>query len=418
MRSRIAAVTALFLAIALLSCGPFAPSPTPTPLPPPTPVEPASAPTPSPSTTPEPELTATPSPSPTQTPPPPPPPQPIVLDIPQSGATIHNPVEVRGRVRTTPFEANLRGRVYDADGEVIGEGPIRVVGELGEAGTFAALIPFSAGSGGPGRVEVAEISAKDGSVVNSAVVQVTVGTGPSPDRIELPLSDTEVALPLHLLARVGRPNDRIAAVLRWQDGTELAQEFTALEGEDGKGLLVGNMNWSMEGPPPQPPTQSAELQLRDQDGRVLVQKQLTILRLTEANSMLIDVFWVLGEDLVPAQRRIPRTLAVGTAALEELLWGPVPPNLAGFATALPTPEEVLDYPGREEGWGPRVTLRGLVIRDGVATADFSKEMAAYGGGSLRVQRIRGQITETLQQFATVSEVVIAVEGETEGVLQP
>jgi spore germination protein GerM len=65
-----------------------------------------------------------------------------------------------------------------------------------------------------------------------------------------------------------------------------------------------------------------------------------------------------------------------------------------------------------------VTLRGLTIEDGVATADFTKEMNAYGGGSARVQAIREQIARTLQQFATVDEVVIAVSGETEGVLQP
>jgi spore germination protein GerM len=65
-----------------------------------------------------------------------------------------------------------------------------------------------------------------------------------------------------------------------------------------------------------------------------------------------------------------------------------------------------------------VTLRKLTIADGVATADFSKEMQAYGGGSLRVSLIRQQIEQTLKQFATVRKVVIAVEGQTDGVLQP
>jgi spore germination protein GerM len=45
-------------------------------------------------------------------------------------------------------------------------------------------------------------------------------------------------------------------------------------------------------------------------------------------------------------------------------------------------------------------------------------MAAYGGGSLGVRLIREQITRTLQQFSTVREVRIAVEGQTEGVLEP
>ncbi len=121
---------------------------------------------------------------------------------------------------------------------------------------------------------------------------------------------------------------------------------------------------------------------------------------------------------MPVQQRIPRTIQIGTATLNELLWGPGPPNLAGFTTAIPTPEQVLSFPGRAPGWGARVTLRSLVIRDGVATADFSRELKAYGGGSLRVMLIRRQIAPTLMQFPTVQEVRIAIEGQTEGVLEP
>jgi len=58
------------------------------------------------------------------------------------------------------------------------------------------------------------------------------------------------------------------------------------------------------------------------------------------------------------------------------------------------------------------------IQDGVALADFSRELRAYGGGSLRVMLIRQQIARTLLEFPTVREVVIAIEGETEGVLEP
>ncbi len=118
------------------------------------------------------------------------------------------------------------------------------------------------------------------------------------------------------------------------------------------------------------------------------------------------------------QQRIPKTTKIATAALEHLLWGPPSPNLAGFGTEIPTPQQVLAFPGRQSDWGPRVRLLSVTIVDGVATADFSKEMEAYGGGSLRVKLIRDQITQTLKQFSTVQQVIIAVEGETETVLQP
>jgi hypothetical protein len=45
-------------------------------------------------------------------------------------------------------------------------------------------------------------------------------------------------------------------------------------------------------------------------------------------------------------------------------------------------------------------------------------LQAYGGGSLRVMLIRKQIAQTLKQFPSVREVRIAIEGQTEGVLEP
>jgi spore germination protein GerM len=117
-------------------------------------------------------------------------------------------------------------------------------------------------------------------------------------------------------------------------------------------------------------------------------------------------------------RRVPKTVRIGTAALEELLSGPRPGGLAGFTTAIPTPDEVLSYAGRAPDWRPRVMLRSLAIENGVATADFSPELRAYGGGAARVQLIRDQITRTLLQFPTVHTVRIAIAEQTEGVLQP
>ncbi len=133
------------------------------------------------------------------------------------------------------------------------------------------------------------------------------------------------------------------------------------------------------------------------------------------DEMEIVLYWAVGETVQPEYRRIPRTEAVGTAALELLLAGPAHP---GLNTASPTPEEVQTYPGRQPDWGDRVRLLGLTIEDGVATANFSQEMRAYGGGSARVQQIREQITQTLLQFPTVDEVRIAVEGDIATALQP
>ncbi|HCP08423.1 MAG TPA: hypothetical protein DIT25_01325 [Candidatus Moranbacteria bacterium] len=107
--------------------------------------------------------------------------------------------------------------------------------------------------------------------------------------------------------------------------------------------------------------------------------------------------------VIPVERTIPRTKTVGRAALEKLLEGP-------------SREEQNNklFTSINEG----VEIQKLEIRDGTAYVDFNEKLQAQVGGSCRVTAIRAQITETLKQFPTVQEVVISVNGETEGILQP
>ena len=240
------------------------------------------------------------------------------------------------------------------------------------------------------------------------------------EAIEIPQPGATVVLPIHILAHVGEPGQSLSAWLVWGDGTQLVETFTALQDPEGGGLLVDSLDWTTESQPPEPPTQPATLTIRNQEGGVLAEVDVTVLSPDDPNTARIDLYWALGELLESEQRRVIDTGDLPATALEELLWGPPPRNLAGFSTAIPTPEEVLNYPGREDDWGLRVQLRSLTIENGVATADFSQEMRAYGGGSARVQMIRDQVSQTLMQFQepTIDEVQIAVEGQTEGVLQP
>lgn len=234
----------------------------------------------------------------------------------------------------------------------------------------------------------------------------------------IPEDGAMTTLPLHFLIYVDQPEQEYRVTLRWGDNTELSDTFTALAGPDGGGLLLDSIDWQTEGQPPQPGTDQAVLVVNDSEGETVVERQLTILSGDHPQTRSIDLYWLLGEELESEQRRVVDRDDIERAAVEELLWGPPPRNLAGFLTALPTPEEVLAYPGRQPSWGVRVKLLDLSIEEGTATVNFSEEIRAYGGGSARVQSIRDQVTRTLTQFSTVDEVVIAVAGETEGVLQP
>ncbi len=402
MRRPLAVLCAVLVLSFLSGCGP---KPVPATLP--------SSPVPTPKVEPSPRPTEAATPAPTQ------PEAIITLIAPRPGDEVTSPVEVRGSVTVSPFESTLLGRVYDMAGQVVGSAPIMVAAEMGQPGTFVGSIPFTVATAGPGRVEVAEISAKDGTVVLRASVEVRLIPSAAPATIEIPQAGARATLPLHILARLGRPGEEVVASLRWQDGTVLERSYPLRAGEDGRGLLIESLWWQADVPPlPMPPTQPATLELRRADGTVLARQPLTVLNWEDPEVTTVTLYFLLGEEPTPVQVHIPKTVRIGTAALEELLWGPPPYDLAGLGTALPTPDQVLSYPGRGPDWGCRVRLLGLTIQDGVALANFSREMKAYGGGSARVWAIRQQITRTLLEFPTVREVVIAVEGETEGVLEP
>lgn len=109
------------------------------------------------------------------------------------------------------------------------------------------------------------------------------------------------------------------------------------------------------------------------------------------------------QKVFPVSRTISQTVAIGTAALAELLKGPTSAEKAnGYSTALPDGAH----------------LKSLVIRNGTAIAEFDESLEQGVGGSCRVGLIRRQITETLMQFPTITSVVISINGRTEDILQP
>ncbi len=103
------------------------------------------------------------------------------------------------------------------------------------------------------------------------------------------------------------------------------------------------------------------------------------------------------------ERTIAKTPAVARAALEELLKGPAEAEKAqGFLT----------------GINPNVKIQTLIIENGTAWVDFDSQLEFQVGGSCRVSAIRAQITQTLKQFPTVSNVILSINGRTEDILQP
>lgn len=240
-----------------------------------------------------------------------------------------------------------------------------------------------------------------------------MGTG-----IDYPLEGSQVTFPLHVQARTGRFQSQVILKLKWQDGQELSGTYDVIKDKAGNGWLVDSLDYAGESAPPNWPSQPATLQVLTTGGVLLASHKVQYLSDKDPNTQYVQAAFLLGDGPRLSYVHVLKTRQVAAAALNELLWGVGPRNFAGFTTSLPTPQEVIAYRNPGPSWGPRVTLRKVTIDNaGVATADFSREMMAYGGGSARVAAITSQITQTLKQFPTIKDVRILVDGKPNA-LQP
>ena len=122
---------------------------------------------------------------------------------------------------------------------------------------------------------------------------------------------------------------------------------------------------------------------------------------TTGETTTVRSYFILGSfvdnaGLVPVLRDIPKTKAVGTGAMAELLKGPNDDELGAspaMYTAIPDGTHFL----------------GLTIDNGVATVNLSREFESGGGSTTVVQRL-AQVVYTLTQFPTVTRVSFQIDG--------
>lgn len=133
--------------------------------------------------------------------------QTITIEAPVPGATLTNPFELRGSTSQYPFQGRLIYRVLDESGDQIGRGPFEVVGQLGRPSTFAVAATYLANSDGPATVEVAEVSAADGTIIAIDSVAVMLLQDPPGYGIVIddPLPFTSISSPAQVRGKI---NDR------------------------------------------------------------------------------------------------------------------------------------------------------------------------------------------------------------------
>ncbi len=120
-----------------------------------------------------------------------------------------------------------------------------------------------------------------------------------------------------------------------------------------------------------------------------------------AGTTTVRTYFFLGSftenaGLVPVERQIPKTQAVGAASIVALLAGPIEPELAA------SPAMYTLVP-------PGTRFLGLQIGNGIATVNLSSEFEA-GGDSISVQGRIAQVVYTLTQFPTVQSVRFEFDG--------
>jgi germination protein M len=112
---------------------------------------------------------------------------------------------------------------------------------------------------------------------------------------------------------------------------------------------------------------------------------------TEVGSSVYEVWFHAEERLTATYVERAATPRIGTAALEDLLAGPLDGDLD---TSIPEDTDLL----------------GLSIEDGIATVDTSSGFGAPGGSLAERMRL-AQVVFTLTQFETVRGVVFEIDGK-------
>jgi hypothetical protein len=114
-----------------------------------------------------------------------------------------------------------------------------------------------------------------------------------------------------------------------------------------------------------------------------------------AGTLTVQVWFTEGEHLFQGFRTQQATVAVGKAALTQLLAGPsAAERAAGVQTSVPASTDLL----------------GLSIQDGVATVDLGGAFDD-GGGSLSERMRLAQVVYTITQFPTVQGVSFQLDGK-------
>jgi germination protein M len=97
---------------------------------------------------------------------------PIFVELPAPGDEVSSPLRISGTANT--FEATFQVEVLDAHEQVIGKRFVTATSGSGTRGTFLAQVPFRANEKGPGKLQLYELSAEDGSRIHEVEIPLVL----------------------------------------------------------------------------------------------------------------------------------------------------------------------------------------------------------------------------------------------------
>ncbi len=97
----------------------------------------------------------------------------IFVETPALFETVTSPLTISGTANT--FEGTFQADILDRHGEVLAHETVQATSGSGTRGTFEAEITFGVPDSGPITLKVYELSAKDGSEVNTVEIPLKIG---------------------------------------------------------------------------------------------------------------------------------------------------------------------------------------------------------------------------------------------------
>jgi hypothetical protein len=275
-------------------------------------------------------------------------------------------------------------------------GRLSIVGDVGDISGVERVIPLF------------PAPPKDEPAWSNSNSAVSAGQDTDGLVVETPADGAVLGSSFEVSGRADAPGGEVGVTVYDSDGNELFSGSTSVGVDTGAGFGRFSQTVSLS-ESAVPGSGLLEVAMLNQSDGLTETRRISFV---EQDTVPIQVFFSNNEldpdincsSVFPVTRVVSSKGQVYRLAVESLLDGPSDSEKkSGYLTSIPIAAKLKSVAADAAG---------------TVTTDFDSGLERGVGGSCRVSAIRAQISETLQQFPEVKDVIISVNGRTEDVLQP